>query len=338
MSAQGLRLRHPAARGSAADHRQRRLHRRHHAAAAWRTRRSCAARTRTRASAASTRRAAAAAPGVLAVYTGADTEQALKPLPCLWLMPNSDLKVGSYQALATDVVRYVGDAVAVVVAENAYQAQDARRSDRRRLRAAAGVTDPREGAAATARRSCTPTSRTTRRSTGRSPAATSTRRSPTPRSSSRRRIVQQRLIPTAMEPRAAVAQWMPATGELTLWNTTQNPHIAAVPHVGRHRRARRQAAGGRAGGRRRLRQQDRAVSGRVHRGVLLDEAGTAGQMDRDAQRELPGDDARPRSRAGGGAGRQEGRHDPRPARAPCGPAWARICRPRRPAFRRSCTA
>ena len=38
-------------------------------------------------------------------------------------------------------------------------------------------------------------------------------------------IVQQRLIPTAMEPRAALAQWSGASGELTLWNTTQNPHI-----------------------------------------------------------------------------------------------------------------
>ncbi len=28
-----------------------------------------------------------------------------------------------------------------------------------------------------------------------------------------------------MEPRGAVAQFIPATGELTLWNTTKNPHI-----------------------------------------------------------------------------------------------------------------
>jgi carbon-monoxide dehydrogenase large subunit len=41
----------------------------------------------------------------------------------------------------------------------------------------------------------------------------------------RERIHQQRLIPTAMETRGAVAQFVPATGELTLWNTTQNPHI-----------------------------------------------------------------------------------------------------------------
>ena len=34
------------------------------------------------------------------------------------------------------------------------------------------------------------------------------------------------LIPNAMEPRSAVAQWTRATGELTLWTTSQNPHIA----------------------------------------------------------------------------------------------------------------
>lgn len=41
----------------------------------------------------------------------------------------------------------------------------------------------------------------------------------------RDRIIQQRLIPTAVETRGAVAQYVPVTGELTLWSTTQNPHI-----------------------------------------------------------------------------------------------------------------
>jgi aerobic carbon-monoxide dehydrogenase large subunit len=40
------------------------------------------------------------------------------------------------------------------------------------------------------------------------------------------RIVQQRLLPTAMEPRSALAQWNSGTEELTVWSTTQNPHIA----------------------------------------------------------------------------------------------------------------
>src|SRR5438045_4361502 len=39
------------------------------------------------------------------------------------------------------------------------------------------------------------------------------------------RIVQNRLLPTAMEPRAACASYNPGTGQLTLWITSQNPHI-----------------------------------------------------------------------------------------------------------------
>jgi carbon-monoxide dehydrogenase large subunit len=42
----------------------------------------------------------------------------------------------------------------------------------------------------------------------------------------RQRFVQQRLIPNAMETRGALAHWQPGADELTLYNTTQNPHIA----------------------------------------------------------------------------------------------------------------
>ena len=69
--------------------------------------------------------AAQAAPGVLAVYTGADTDGVLNPIPCAWIPPDSDVKAVDYPAIAKDVVRYVGDAVAVVVAETRYQAEDA---------------------------------------------------------------------------------------------------------------------------------------------------------------------------------------------------------------------
>ena len=65
------------------------------------------------------------APGVVAVFTGADTESALKAIPCAWLLPNSGLNVAPYRAIASDVVRYVGDAVAVVVAASDAQAADA---------------------------------------------------------------------------------------------------------------------------------------------------------------------------------------------------------------------
>jgi len=39
------------------------------------------------------------------------------------------------------------------------------------------------------------------------------------------RIVQQRLLPTAIEARAAVASFHKGSGQLTMWCTTQNPHI-----------------------------------------------------------------------------------------------------------------
>ena len=53
-------------------------------------------------------------------------------------------------------------------------------------------------------------------------------------------ILQQRLIPNAMEPRSAVANWTGAMGELTLWSTTQNPHIvrflaSLVTGIGEHK-------------------------------------------------------------------------------------------------------
>ena len=39
------------------------------------------------------------------------------------------------------------------------------------------------------------------------------------------RIVQQRLIPMAMEPRATVAQWDRGNKQLTVWSATQIPHL-----------------------------------------------------------------------------------------------------------------
>ena len=75
---------------------------------------------------------AAAAPGVIAVYTHADTEGGLQPAPCAWLLPDSDLKIANYHCLAKDVVRFVGDIVAVVVAEIPLPGRGRPRARRRR--------------------------------------------------------------------------------------------------------------------------------------------------------------------------------------------------------------
>jgi aerobic carbon-monoxide dehydrogenase large subunit len=168
--------------------------------------------------------AAARAPGVVAVFTGADTEKHLKPVPCLWLVPGSDLKVGAYPPLAKDTVRYVGDAVAVVVAEAIQQAYDALELIEVEYEPLPAVIDPQKAAqpGAAQLHGEIPGNQAFHWTVtgGDADAAFAS-----PEVVVRERIIQQRLIPTAIEPRSAVAQWMPATGELTLWNTTQNPHI-----------------------------------------------------------------------------------------------------------------
>src|SRR5205085_3355826 len=77
--------------------------------------------------------AAAHMPGVVRIITAADVAGKLMPLPCIWIpggveshFPPHPLGYpGAGTVLATDQVRYIGDAVAAVVAETRDQAFDA---------------------------------------------------------------------------------------------------------------------------------------------------------------------------------------------------------------------
>src|SRR5437870_6930123 len=69
---------------------------------------------------------AAAMPGVVGVFTGQQMKDAgFGPIPCAWVVPGSDTKTPPYPPIAIDTVRYVGTAVAIVVASDRYQARDA---------------------------------------------------------------------------------------------------------------------------------------------------------------------------------------------------------------------
>ncbi len=168
---------------------------------------------------------AKAAKGVLAVFTGADTEGALKPMPCAWLIPNSALKTVPYPALAKDVVRYVGNAVAIVVAEDRYQAQDALDLIEVQYEPLPVVIDPQQ-----ATKPGAPQIHEDARGiqgfhwvVSGGDVDTAFNRAEVV---VKERIVHQRLIPNAIEPRSVVVHYVGATGELTLWTTTQAPHIA----------------------------------------------------------------------------------------------------------------
>src|SRR5262249_16833040 len=69
--------------------------------------------------------AARPVPGVVAVLTGQDLVGKVGNIPTAWLIPGSDLKTPAHPPVAIDTVRYVGDAVAVVVAESRSAARDA---------------------------------------------------------------------------------------------------------------------------------------------------------------------------------------------------------------------
>src|SRR5580765_4043098 len=167
---------------------------------------------------------ARSAPGVVAVYTGADVKDALKPVPCAWLLPNANLKIAAYPAMAIDTVRYVGDIVAVVVAETRYEAYDALellQVDYSPLRA---VTDPVMASTAGAPQlhADVPRNEAFHWTVGGGDVDAAFKNAEIV---IKETIHQQRLIPNAMEPRATLATWSAAPGELTVWNTTQNPHI-----------------------------------------------------------------------------------------------------------------
>ena len=166
---------------------------------------------------------AKAAPGVVAVFTGADIG-GLQPSPCAWLVPNAELKVATYRCVAKDTVRYVGDIVAVVVAESAslaYDAIDLIDVDYQPLPA---VTDPEQAmkAGAPQLHDEVPGNQAFHWIVAGGDIDAAFKKADVV---VKERIVQQRLIPNAMEPHAALAKWAPASGELTLWATTQNPHI-----------------------------------------------------------------------------------------------------------------
>ena len=169
--------------------------------------------------------AAAAAPGVIAVYTGADTEGVLNPMPCAWVIPDSDVKAVAYPPIAKDVVRYVGDAVAVVVAEDRYQAEDALELINVDYEPLPTVINPeaamQEGAPQLHEDAPNNQAFHWVAAGGDTDEAFANADVVV-----RDTIIQQKLIPNPMEPRSAIATYVPAMGELTIWNTTQNPHIA----------------------------------------------------------------------------------------------------------------
>jgi carbon-monoxide dehydrogenase large subunit len=169
---------------------------------------------------------AAGMPGVLGVFIGQQMKDAgFGPIPCAWVVPNSETKTPPYLPLAIDTVRYVGNAVAIVVAADRYQARDAADAVEVEYEPLGVVVDAFKATQEKAPQlhGEVPNNVCFHWQVNGGDVEAAFKAADVV---VKDHIINQRLIPNAMEPRGAVAQYLGATGEITLWSTTQNPHIA----------------------------------------------------------------------------------------------------------------
>ena len=175
---------------------------------------------------------ALAAPGVVGVLTGADlASDKIGGLICGWMIHSKDgtpMKAGAHPAIAHDRVRYVGDAVAVVIAETRNQARDAAEKVAVEYEELPAVIDLAHAQDEDAEQIHPEAPRNTifNWSLGDQGAAEAALARAARVVSLD--IVNSRLVPNAMEPRAAIGSYDPAEEHFTLYNTTQNPHVARL--------------------------------------------------------------------------------------------------------------
>ena len=163
-------------------------------------------------------------PGVLDVLTAQDLKDQVGDIITAWAIPNANLKTPAYPPLAREVVRYAGEAVAVVVAESPFIAENALDLVEVEYDSLPVVTDvetaTKKGGAPI--HGDAPDNVAFKWTLAGGDVDKAFKEADVVVS---QRFVNQRLQPTAMEPRAAIAQFEPGTRELTLHVTSQNPFV-----------------------------------------------------------------------------------------------------------------
>ncbi|OHV68144.1 carbon monoxide dehydrogenase [Mesorhizobium sp. LCM 4577] len=177
-------------------------------------------------------RQAQAMPGVIGVLTGKELKaDGIGNLICGWMIHSKDgtpMKMGAWSPLAVDKVRYVGDAVVVVVADTKGQARDAAEAVEITYKELKAVVD-----ATKAIQPGAPQIHAEAENNlifdwelGDGKATDAAIKSAA--HVTRMKIVNNRLVPNAMEPRAALGHYDKAEDHYTCWTTSQNPHVARL--------------------------------------------------------------------------------------------------------------
>jgi len=172
---------------------------------------------------------AKAAPGVINIFTGADLAEAkVGGLPCGWLITSKDgtpMKEPPHPVLAQGKVRHVGDQVALVVADSVAQAKDAAELivvDYEELPAVIDITTA-DGAASSVHDDvpgnvCYDWGHGTSKEAVDAAFASAAH-------VTKLQFANNRMIPNAIEPRAANAQYTKHDESYTLYVANQNPHV-----------------------------------------------------------------------------------------------------------------
>ena len=172
-------------------------------------------------------------PGVVAVLTGQQiVDDKVGNLICGWAITSKDgtpMKMGAWPAMAPETVRFVGQAVAVVIAETKNQAKRRGRSRGGRLR---GTCRPLPIFSAAIKPGApqlhpeAPGNVIYDWTIGDEAATDAAFKSAANVVSLD--ITNNRLVPNAMEPRSAIAEYDAAEEHFTLYTTSQNPHVARL--------------------------------------------------------------------------------------------------------------
>ena len=174
--------------------------------------------------------AAEAMDGVEAVFTGAQIAGFLAPMPIGTPFPSPE-----HRAVAVDTVRFVGDPVAVVVARDRYAARDAADAIVVDYEPLPAVVDPEKamGGHSAVLHADFPNNV----ALGPLPSGTGVGRKGAVDDAAvdaafeaadvtvAQRMVNQRLAPSSIEARGVVAHYEPGREALTIWSSSQNPHI-----------------------------------------------------------------------------------------------------------------
>jgi len=176
--------------------------------------------------------AATTAPGVLAVFTSKElAADKIGGLICGWMIHSKDgspMKAGVHTALAADKVRYVGDHVAVVIAETLNQARDAAERVSVDYDIHAAIVDLASAQAAGQPQIHPEAPNNTVYQWHLGDKAATDAAFANASHVTRIDLVNNRLIPNAMEPRAAIGEYDRGSGGYTLYTTSQNPHVTRL--------------------------------------------------------------------------------------------------------------